>query len=132
MIRVLLKDGRPIASILTLLYKTTMTYKYGCSDARFHGLGGMPLLFWKAIQEGKHQGAEEFDLGRSDIDNPGLTAFKEHLGATRFRLVYFRLESRCSGGLSTLPRLQMARCAFARLPHSVAERAGTFLYRHMG
>src|SRR5271157_227408 len=40
----------------------------------------MPLLFWKAIQEGKERGAREFDLGRSEIDNPGLVAFKNHLG----------------------------------------------------
>jgi len=52
------KDGQPIASILTLLYKHTLVYKYGCSDSRFHSLGGMPLLFWKAIQEGKRLGPE--------------------------------------------------------------------------
>jgi CelD/BcsL family acetyltransferase involved in cellulose biosynthesis len=131
-IRVLSKDDRPIASILTLSFKSTLVYKYGCSDASFHRLGGMPLLFWKAIQEGKQQGAQEFDLGRSDVDNPGLTVFKDHLGASRSRLVYFRLVSRLSGGRSTLPRLQTARRMFARIPYSVAEKAGTLLYRHMG
>jgi Acetyltransferase (GNAT) domain len=131
-IRVALKDGWPIASIMTLSFKSTLVYKYGCSDARFHRLGGMPLLFWKAIQEGKQEGVAEFDLGRSDIDNPGLAAFKEHLGAMRSKLLYFRLESRGSGSFSTLPRLQMARRLFARMPHSVAEKAGALLYRHMG
>lgn len=130
-IRVLSKDDQPLAGILTLSFKSTWAYKYGCSDARLHSLGGMPLLFWKAIEEGKRQGVEEFDLGRSEIDNPGLTAFKGHLGATQFRLTYFRLHS-CAGGLSTVPRLQLARRVFARIPHAVAERAGTLLYRHMG
>ena len=33
--RVAFKDGAPIASILTLDYKDTVTFKYGCSDARW-------------------------------------------------------------------------------------------------
>src|SRR2546422_2910875 len=52
-IRIVSKDGQSIAGILTLSYKRALVYKYGCSDARFHILGGMPLLFWKTIQEGK-------------------------------------------------------------------------------
>ncbi len=39
-IRVARVDGRPIASILTLHHKQTIVYKYGCSDDRFHNLGG--------------------------------------------------------------------------------------------
>ena len=31
-IRVASKDGRPVASILTLRHKRTLVYKYGCSD----------------------------------------------------------------------------------------------------
>ncbi|MEO7145078.1 MAG: GNAT family N-acetyltransferase, partial [Bryobacteraceae bacterium] len=72
------KDTVPVASILTLSHNKRMVYKYGCSDDRFHNLGAMPLLFWHAIQEGKSIGAEEFDLGRSDLDNAGLSAFKDH------------------------------------------------------
>jgi len=66
-IRLVSKDGQPIASILTMSFKNSLVYKYGCSDARYHNLGGMPLLFWKTIQEGKACGAREFDLGLSLI-----------------------------------------------------------------
>jgi hypothetical protein len=59
-IRVLSKQGRPVAGILTLSFKSTLVFKYGSSDARFNNLGGMLLLFWKAIQEEKRQGAKEF------------------------------------------------------------------------
>src|SRR5437879_7040214 len=57
-------NGRPIASILTLDHGDTLLYKYGCSDASHHNLGGMPFLFWKAIQEAKERGMRAFDLGR--------------------------------------------------------------------
>jgi hypothetical protein len=146
-IRLVSKDRRPIASILTLLYKNTLVYKYGCSDARFHKLGGMPLLFWKAIEEAKAQGTSELDLGRSDLDNPGLSTFKEHLGAACSRLTYLRLgtrgveramggRSRCGdtlAGLSMLaPGVRMMRAAFTHLPDPVIQMAGTVLYRHTG
>ncbi len=38
-IRVAAKDGRPIASILTLRYKDRLTYKYGCSDGKIPSTG---------------------------------------------------------------------------------------------
>src|SRR5438034_5555456 len=89
-LRIASKAGQPIASIVTLSFRDVLVYKYGCSDERFHNLGGMHLLLWKAIQEGKSNGAREFDLGRSDRDNPGLITFKDRWGATRSQLTYWR------------------------------------------
>ena len=60
-IRVASKDGRPVASILTLSHQRTLVYKYGCSDHRFNNLGGTQLLMWKAIQEAKTDRLEDFD-----------------------------------------------------------------------
>ncbi len=80
-IRVASKDGHPVASILTLRYKDALVYKYGCSDARFSQYGGMQFLLWRAIQKAKQNGQREFDLGRSDCDNPGLVAFKDRWGS---------------------------------------------------
>jgi hypothetical protein len=131
-IHVLSKDGSPVASIVTLTYKKTLVYKYGCSDARFHNLGGTPLLFWKAIQQGKHMGAEEFDLGRSAYDDPGLIAFKEHLGAVGSELQYYRSPALCVKRESSPSRTSWARQAVAVLPDSLLAGAGQLLYRHLG
>jgi lipid II:glycine glycyltransferase (peptidoglycan interpeptide bridge formation enzyme) len=89
-IRVARLNGMPIASILTLRHKKTLVYKYGCSNDRFHNMGGMPFLFWHAIQQAKAESLEEFDLGRSVTNNSGLIQFKDHLGADRTRLKYWR------------------------------------------
>ncbi len=59
-IHVASKDGLPIASILTLSFKKTMVYKYGGSDAAHHRLGGMPFLFWQAIQRAKARGSRNW------------------------------------------------------------------------
>lgn len=130
-IRVVCKDGRPLASILTLHHKNRLVYKYGCSDARYHKLGGMPLLFWRTIQEGKQLGVDELDLGRSDLGDSGLIDFKEHLGASASRLNYYRYPPQARG-TGRLGKMVIVRHIFAHLPTSALRAAGNFLYRHVG
>jgi len=137
-IRVASKDGRPIASIVTHSFRNALVYKYGCSDERYHNLGGMHLLFWKAIQEGKADGAREFDLGRSDVDNLGLNTFKDRWGAVRSQLTYWRHPpKRISLGLadSLLVRAWTAKAAkriLPRTPDRFLIAAGKLFYKHVG
>jgi len=126
------KDGQPIASIFTLFYKRTLVYKYGCSDSRFHKLGGMPWLFWKAIQEGKRLGAQEFDLGRSETNDPGQAAFKGHLGAACSTLTYFSYPRGVSERSGSGWKMKVARNAFGWLPDRLLTLAGRLLYKHVG
>jgi CelD/BcsL family acetyltransferase involved in cellulose biosynthesis len=126
------KDGQPIASILTLFHKQTLVYKYGCSDSRFHKLGGMPLLFWKAIQEGKRLGAREFDLGRSEMNDPGQAVFKGHLGATGSTLTYFSYPPRVRSSPASGWKMKIVKSTFGWLPDTVLITAGRLLYRHVG
>jgi hypothetical protein len=126
------KGDDPVASIVTLSYKKSLIYKYGVSDARFNNLGGTPLLFWKAIQKGKQMGAEEFDLGRSGLEDEGLSDFKAHLGGIASELKYFRY----SKSRAKVPALQskpsLARRVFARLPEPIFAGAGRLVYKHLG
>ena len=79
-IHVAFKDGKEIASILTLQHKDVLVYKYGCSDSRFKNLGATPSLLWKAITKAQADGMKCMDFGRSDADNPGLIRFQKRLG----------------------------------------------------
>jgi hypothetical protein len=126
------KDGIPIAAVLTLSCKTTAVYKYGCSDARFHNLGGMPFLFWKTIEDAKREGAQELDLGRSDMDNSGLIQFKGRLGATRSTLCYRRFPSIRSRTDAAGWRMRVAKRIFPHLPDRLLIEAGKLLYPHIG
>ena len=117
--------------MLTLVHGPRVVYKYGGSDTRLNALGGMPFLFWKIIQDAKQRGAYELDLGRSDCDDSGLIAFKEHLGAHRSPLTYWRSPAgtvAANGGRV----MQSARRAFLRLPGAMRRPAARFLYRHLG
>ena len=124
--------GKPVASLFTLHYKQTLVYKYGGSDVRFHRLGGMPFLFWQALQEGKRLGAQEFDLGRSDRRALGQAVFKEHLGGVRSSLSYFRYPPRLSVQPLTRGDLGWARRSCGWLPDPLLTLAGRLLYKHVG
>jgi hypothetical protein len=131
-IRLLSKDGHPVASILTLAHKDTLVYKYGCSDERFHNLGGMPLLFWETIQRAKQAGLRVLDLGRSELDNPGLVQFKEHLGAVRSSISYYRYPAQAPVGRVRSWASGTIRNGLSHLPDWGLVPIGNLLYRHLG
>ncbi len=136
-IRVAIKNGSPVAGILTLRYKDALVYKYGCSDALHHNLGGMQLLLWRSIQEAKLQGLRVFDLGRSDPGNTGLTTFKDRWGADRSMLTYSRFyastPSKSSYGRdATEQKLGRAKRVLSLLPDGLFRLAGAVLYKHFG
>ena len=131
-IHVASKGEQPIASIVTLSFKKTIVYKYGGSDAAQHRLGAMPFLFWQVIQNAKLRGFEQLDLGRSDVDQQGLITFKEHLGAVRLPLTYYRYPARQSGSSTARWTSVLARRILARLPDPALEAAGRLLYKHLG
>ncbi|GAC1680502.1 MAG: hypothetical protein PVS2B2_18880 [Candidatus Acidiferrum sp.] len=131
-IRLASKDGEPIAAILTLFYKQTLIYKYGASNALMHKLGGMPYLLWKAIEDGKQQGAIAFDLGRTDLGNSGLIQFKNRFGAVQSKLTYKKFPvSRTEVGDEKW-HWKLAKRVFAALPDRMLILAGRLLYPHFG
>jgi len=136
-IRLAFKGDRSIAGILTLRHKNSVVYKYGCSDAEFNNLGGMHLLFWRAIQEAKESGLRQFDLGRSDLDNEGLITFKDRWGAARSSLGYLRHVG--SGRLPIAPKQTSAdwksrvgKQVFTHAPDGFLSLAANLLYKHVG
>jgi hypothetical protein len=135
-IRMVFQDSRPVASILTLCYKDTMTYKYGCSDPRYNTLGGIHLLFWRSICEAKEQGLQSFDLGRSDTDNHGLITFKDRWGAARSTLTYFRYFApgcvdSSSGREKSIWKSRATKALFTHMPNIVLRAAGRIFYKHV-
>ncbi len=130
-VRVVSKDSQPAAAIITIQFRDIMTYKYGCSDADYHNLGGIFLLMWRAILDAKSSGALTFDMGRSSLDNQGLASFKEHWGATRTPLPYYRYPSVNTDVQSKWKRW-LVHNASSYLPDPFFEMLGSFLYKHIG
>jgi CelD/BcsL family acetyltransferase involved in cellulose biosynthesis len=131
-VRVVSKDGRAIAGIITTHFRDTSVYKYGGSDARYHNLGGIFLLMWHAIQDAKALGARRFDLGRSELENRGLVTFKDHWGAPKILLPYHRYPAGINSDIQSAWKLWLIRKTCAYLPHPLVATLGAVLYKHVG
>jgi len=130
-IRLARKDGVPIAAMMTLRHRSSVIYKYGCSDERLHNLGAMPFLFWKLIEESKASRAEKIDFGRTDLNHGGLITFKDKFGTARKALNYYRYPQEAKSRSATWDGLKI-RQFFCVLPSSISSMAGRLIYRHIG
>jgi CelD/BcsL family acetyltransferase involved in cellulose biosynthesis len=136
-IRVASKNDRPVAAILTLQHKDTITYKYGCSDGQSNNLGGMHFLIWKTIQEAKRNGLKVLDFGRSDCSDEGLMTFKDRFGSARSTLIYSRFAASSDSKDhyrtgSDSWRLRAAKALVSNCPDRIFCSVGSLMYRHFG
>jgi CelD/BcsL family acetyltransferase involved in cellulose biosynthesis len=138
-IRVARQGDRPVAALLTIRHKDTMTYKYGGSDPGFNRLGGMHLLFWRAIAEAKGAGLRGFDFGRTEAEQTGLITFKARWGARESELTYSRYSMAAAVNVnhafepSALSwKSKASGFLLAHMPPSLLSLAGRALYRHVG
>jgi len=125
-------NERPVAGIVTLKHKNVVTYKYGASDSQFHSLGAVSLLFWNAICQAKRDGAEEFDFGRTAIDNRGLFTFKKRWGTDASELLYWRCGKLGHHKWESRPAIAYVKRCVKYLPDPVLIEVGNLLYRHIG
>jgi hypothetical protein len=132
-IRVVSKDGVPVASMITISHGRSMIYKYGCSDERYNNLAGNTFLFWRAIRDAKECGAQVFDMGRSDLDNHGLINFKSNWGTVNSRLTYWRFPKLSSAKKADwLKGREIGGYLLSRLPDRCLVAVGKVLYKHAG
>ena len=88
-------------------------------------------MFWQTIQEAKHQGFEELELGRSDTDNAGLIAFKERWGASRRSITYWTYPESGSPSPQSWKK-KVVRRVVSAVPDLALEAVGSLLYKHIG
>lgn len=131
-IRVAYKEETPIASIITLRFRDVAYYKYGCSDTRFNKYGATPWLFWKAMVSAKLRGAVEFDLGRTELNNTGLLAFKNRWVPHPTRLLYWQYPYAAHRPTAGQWKSKLAAQCFSYLPQVVQTNIGKLLYKHVG
>ena len=131
-IRTAYKDDIPIASVLTLQFRNVAYYKYGCSNARFNNLGATPFLLWRAILDAKSNGATEFDLGRTELNNAGLIAFKNKWAPETQTLSYWKFPGTLADNSRRNWKLKVVKGIFSLMPGRLLTMTGRFLYPHIG
>jgi Acetyltransferase (GNAT) domain len=130
-IRIAYQGKTPISAILTLHFKDTVYYKYGCADSRFNKFGATPWLLWRAISAAKSRGATKFDMGRSEENHTSLVAFKNHWVPQPKRIVYWTYPDQSSHLSTSGWKLRLGKRLFSYMPNRLLTLTGRLIYRHI-
>lgn len=124
-------EQRTIAAAVFLCFNGVLTYKYGASSRADLAHHPNNAIFAEAIDWACAEGMHTLDLGRTDIDNEGLRAFKRGWGAQERVLAYTLLSSHAAR--PALPRTRrMLRSTISHTPPLTGRMIGATLYRHFG
>jgi FemAB-related protein (PEP-CTERM system-associated) len=124
------RNGRPVASVLSLYSGGTVYPYWGGGTAEARGLRANELMYYELMRHAAARGCRRFDFGRSKFGT-GAFAFKKNWGFEPQPLVYARWgEARETNPLSPKYRLQIA--AWKRLPLWTANRIGPVIAKGLG
>ena len=131
-IHLLLQDSRPIAGLVTILFRDQLMVKYTASDPVRDRRAMGKSLVWKSICRAKERGATTLDWGRCEPQHVGLAQFKERFGAVRSELLYLRYPAVPADRHRPRWVSRAATSIAPRLPLSLLAAAGRVAYRHVG
>ena len=124
-------EGRPVAAAVFLRGGSTLTYKYGASDQAALPLRPNNLIFSEAIRWACGEGLAALDLGRTDLGQEGLAAFKRSWGGQERTLAYtYAGREPAEAGHSRAE--QLIGEVIQRSPPLAGRIAGELLYKHVG
>lgn len=124
------RDGRPLASVLSL-YLNGIVYPYwGGGTRKARGARANELMYYELMRHAVRRGCTRFDFGRSKFGT-GAFAFKKNWGFEPQPLVYAHWgEAREVNPLSPKYRFKIA--AWRKLPLWAANRLGPLIARGLG
>lgn len=128
-------EGDVIAGSLYLVWSGVWYYKFSASIFERAVVRPNELLAWESMLYGKRRGCATYDWGVSDLDQPGLVAYKRKFATDERRVSVLRY---APAGYSNrvaaeaLPVLGELTKLLTRddVPDEVTQRAGEILYRY--
>lgn len=121
-------DGRPIAGLVLLTWKTHAVFKYGASDRSGWPMRPNNLLFAETIRWACENGYTQFNMGRTDLDAPTLRRFKRGWGPREESLTYTLIgHPRRVTEANSRP---MIRSILRHSPRWLVRLTGEVVYRH--
>lgn len=123
-------DDRAVAAAVYLEWAGTLYYKFGASDPDHLAARPNDALHWAALHHAYDRGLSGFDWGISDLDQPGLVAYKRKWNAREQRVRTLRAgppahRTDADAVLGDLTRLLTDPAT----PDGVTRSAGDLLYR---
>ncbi|HTD51164.1 MAG TPA: GNAT family N-acetyltransferase, partial [Acidimicrobiia bacterium] len=83
-------EGDVIAGALYLLWNGVWYYKFGASNLERSVVRPNELLAWESMLVGKQRGCTTYNWGVSDLDQPGLVAYKRKFATEERRVSVLR------------------------------------------
>jgi FemAB-related protein (PEP-CTERM system-associated) len=124
------KDGRPLASVLSLYLNGTVYPYWGGGTHEARTARANELMYYELMRHAVRRGCTRFDFGRSKLGT-GAFAYKRNWGFEPKPLVYaYWGEAREVNPLSPKYRLKIA--AWQKLPLWLANRIGPVIARGLG
>jgi FemAB-related protein (PEP-CTERM system-associated) len=127
------KDGRPLSSVLSFVFRDEILPYYGGSIAAARDYAANDFMYWVVMERAVEQGLRTFDYGRSKIDT-GSYHFKKHWGFEPEPLAYqyHLVQSKELPNLSpTNPKFQLPIELWKRLPLGVTRIVGPPIARRL-
>ncbi|HEY4605542.1 MAG TPA: GNAT family N-acetyltransferase [Blastococcus sp.] len=127
-----LVDGRPVAGAVYLVWGDTVYYKFGASEAEHLSLRPNDALHWALMQWAVDRGLRALDWGLSDLDQPGLIAYKRKWAAVERRIRTLNAGGAPRGrreDVETALRSMTSLLTDPAVPDHITERGGAALYR---
>ncbi|HSK41911.1 MAG TPA: GNAT family N-acetyltransferase [Arenibaculum sp.] len=129
-----LKDRRPLSSVLSFRFRDAIMPYYGGGTREARAAGANDLMYWSVMCRAADAGLAWFDFGRSKTGS-GAFAFKKNWGFEPEPLAYsYRLLTldRLPDNNPNNPRYRRAIAAWKRLPLPVSRFLGPMIARNLG
>ncbi len=128
-------DGEVIAASLYLIWRGVIYYKFGASDPAHLSLRPNELLAWESMQLGRSRGCRAYDWGVSDLDQPGLVAYKRKFATEEQRVTVLRhtpagYDNPAGAEAGRVLGVMTELLTRDDVPDDVTEAAGDALYRY--
>jgi FemAB-related protein (PEP-CTERM system-associated) len=124
-------EGRPVASVLSVVFRSLMMPLYSGENEEATRLKANNLKYFRLMEHAVERGLTRFDFGRSRLSNEGVVQFKRNQGFEPEPLPY-----QCDGapaGAAADPNqgfFRKARQVWTRLPAPLARALGPRLIRY--
>jgi FemAB-related protein (PEP-CTERM system-associated) len=131
-VTVIWRDRRPVAGLLTFIFRETVYPYFVGVDERIRCTGATNLIYFAVMEHAVRAGLRQFDFGRSRKDNTGSFRFKKNQGFEPRTLGYQRYvpAGRTPPDLTPdNPRFSLARRIWPRLPLALTRPLGAWLAR---
>jgi hypothetical protein len=127
-------DGSAIGFLLYFKFRKTVYAEYIASNETMFPLGVNQSLFWAAIKDASAEGYDEFDFGKSFVNDIGLVSSKSRWGAQKVDAPTYRYpaSTRRQGSKNRRLSYVLLSTMYKKLPISLSQLTSRFLYKHMG